>query len=219
MAFWGYVATVFKKTAPLSDLKGTLEGDVMGFEEKIDVIDLIINVLKDHEKTLDELVSKLEETLAGAVSLPAAAVRTEVRRPRVSVVVRRWAEFRERCTEADIVAFDIEDKQFRVSAVKGGVLFSYQEEMPDMEIRFREKEEKAVIEGIDISSPGLVPTVLRGQLRCGLEVSVKGTELKLPNGGAVYKVIYDIEADTATAWLAGQLQVEKRKVLQGKIQI
>ena len=32
------------------------------FDEKIDVIDLIINVLKDHEKKLDELVSRLENT-------------------------------------------------------------------------------------------------------------------------------------------------------------
>ena len=39
------------------------EGDAMSFDEKVDVIDLIINVLKDHEKTLDELIFKLEEAL------------------------------------------------------------------------------------------------------------------------------------------------------------
>ena len=32
----------------------------MSTTEKIDVLDLIINVLKDHEKRLDELIGKLE---------------------------------------------------------------------------------------------------------------------------------------------------------------
>lgn len=33
------------------------------FTQKIDVIDLIINVLRDHEKTLDGLISRFEEHL------------------------------------------------------------------------------------------------------------------------------------------------------------
>jgi len=191
----------------------------MGYDEKVDVIDLIINVLKDHEKTLDGLVAKLEEVLAGAAPIPVAAVKAEVRKPTVSVVLREWTEFRERCSEANLIAFEIEDKQFKVSAVKDSVLYSYQEEMPDMEIRFREKEEKTVIEGIDISSTELVPTVLRGELDCGLDIAVKGVEVKLPDGLSVYKIIYDIGAEEAKNWLAKQLKAEKSNIMQGKIQI
>lgn len=33
----------------------------MGYNEKIDMIDLIINVLKEHEKRLDELIFRLEK--------------------------------------------------------------------------------------------------------------------------------------------------------------
>ena len=33
----------------------------MAYSDKVDVIDLIINVLKEHEGTLDELVSRLEQ--------------------------------------------------------------------------------------------------------------------------------------------------------------
>jgi len=32
----------------------------MGFTEKIDALDLMINFLKEHEKSLDELVKRLE---------------------------------------------------------------------------------------------------------------------------------------------------------------
>ena len=34
----------------------------MSFTEKIDVLDLIINVVKEHEEKLDELVERLERT-------------------------------------------------------------------------------------------------------------------------------------------------------------
>ena len=208
-----------KRWSTSSDLKDALEGDVMGFDDKVDVIDLIINVLREHEKTLDALIAQLERVLAGAAPLPAAEGPTEARRPTVSVLLRGWGEFRERCAGASLTAFDVEDKQFKVSAVKDGVLYSYQERMPDMDIRLREKEEKTTIEGIDLLSAGLVPTVLRGKLECGLEVSVRGAEVKMPNGVIVYKVIYDIDPDGAKGWLADQLRVEKKDILQGKIQV
>jgi hypothetical protein len=191
----------------------------MGFDEKVDVIDLIINVLKDHEKTLDELISRIEGALTAPPTVPMGPVSTDVAKPTVSVVLRRWNEFRDRCLEANIVVFDVEEKKFTVSAVKFGVLHSYQEEMPDMEIRFKEKEEKATIEGIDIRRTELVPTVLRGVLNCGLNISIKGTEVKLPDGVAVYKVVYDIDAEGAKRWLAEQLNVEREAIFQGKFQI
>lgn len=190
----------------------------MGFDEKVDVIDLIINVLRDHEKTLDELISKLEGALEIA-PIGAEEARAVARKPAVSVLLRRWADFRERSVGASIVAFDIEDKRFNVSAVKDGVLHSYQEAMPDMEIRFREKDEGVVIDGIDLGNVGLVPTVLRGRLECGLEVSVRGAEVDIPDGGAIYKVIYDIDADEAMSWLAYQLKVERKNIIQGRVQI
>ncbi len=33
----------------------------MGYTEKIDVLDMIIDVLRDHEKVLDNLVDRLEK--------------------------------------------------------------------------------------------------------------------------------------------------------------
>jgi len=191
----------------------------MGFDEKVDVIDLIINVLRDHEKTLDDLIARLEEALTGGAPLPPAEGRAAARRPTVTAVLRRWSEFRERCAGASLVAFDVEERRFRVSAVKDGVLYSYQEEMPEMEIRFREKEERTVVEAIDLGGVEQVPAVLRGRLECGLEVSVKGVEFKLPDGGAVYKAIYDIDADKARSWLSDQLKIEKETILQGELQI
>ena len=36
----------------------------MSFTEKMDVLDLLINIIKDHEAKLDELISRLENTEA-----------------------------------------------------------------------------------------------------------------------------------------------------------
>jgi hypothetical protein len=191
----------------------------MGYDEKVDVIDLIINVLRDHEKTLDGLISKLEQVLAGSAPVSIPAVKAEVVRPAVSVIIREWTGFRERCLEADIVTFEIEDRQFKVSAVKDGILYLYEEEIPEMEIRYKEEEKKAIIEGIDIRSTELVPTVLRGRLLCGLNISVKGTEVKMPDAVAVYKILYDIDVEEAKSWLAKQLKTDKKNIIRGKIQI
>jgi hypothetical protein len=37
----------------------------MNYTEKIDVLDLIIEVLKEHEKALDEIVSRLDVRING----------------------------------------------------------------------------------------------------------------------------------------------------------
>jgi len=196
----------------------------MGFDEKVDVIDLIINVLKEHEKSLDDIVTRLEEVIGRAPQANApphqgTVVQQEPRRASISAVLRRWAEFRERCAGASLVAFDIEGKQFKVAALRDGVLYQYMEDIPDMEIRFKEGEERATLDSVEISSAGVFPTVLRGKLECGLEVAVKGTEVKMPEGMSVYKVIYDVDADEARSWLAFQLKVEKRGIIQGRLMI
>ena len=35
----------------------------MSYTEKIDVLDMVIDILVDHEKTLDSLISRLEKLL------------------------------------------------------------------------------------------------------------------------------------------------------------
>jgi len=37
----------------------------MAYTERIDVLDLIIQVLRDHEKTLDQLIARLEKSVTG----------------------------------------------------------------------------------------------------------------------------------------------------------
>ena len=38
-------------------------GELMGFTAKVDVLDLIIDVLKEHEKTFDSLIERPEKAV------------------------------------------------------------------------------------------------------------------------------------------------------------
>lgn len=40
----------------------------MSYTQKIDVLDMIIKVLQDHEKTLDQLITRLEENISSLAS-------------------------------------------------------------------------------------------------------------------------------------------------------
>jgi hypothetical protein len=205
-----------------------------GFDEKIDVIDLIINVLKDHENKLDELVSRLEgaevlrepptDTKEEEIySLEEPTPRPVKRAPSMGVGVkaklRSWTEFRERSEGAELVAFDVDGGCFKVSAVAGGVLYSFQEEIPRMEIRYSKANENARIDTIDINKAELMLAALRGQLNCGLVLEKRNVETETPNGNRVHKVVYDIDPSTARNWLAYQLSVEDDSILNGEISV
>jgi hypothetical protein len=208
----------------------------MGFDrnhdEKIDVMDLIINVLKDHESKLDELVSRLESlpppqaeradnSEAKAEYKPQRPVVGFPRQagPAVSAVLKRWADFKLKCMSSRLVAFDTEESVFEVSALAGGVIYVYREEIPSMGITYREGEEGAQVEGIDISKPGLMPAALREKLDCGLEFTRRDLETKMDNERALHKIIFEIDPVVAKSWLAYQLGADDSDVVQGKLQM
>ncbi|MBS7620333.1 hypothetical protein KEJ21_06800, partial [Candidatus Bathyarchaeota archaeon] len=99
----------------------------MGYEDKVDVIDLIINVLREHEKNLDDLVARLENVVTKTESTRPSPAKTEIPAARIeapklmiSAVIKNWGEFREKSLGASLVAFDVDEKKFNVSVLKDG---------------------------------------------------------------------------------------------------
>lgn len=41
-------------------INGNMGCSIMSFTEKIDVLDMLINILKEHEETIDQLITRLE---------------------------------------------------------------------------------------------------------------------------------------------------------------
>ena len=192
-----------------------------GFDEKIDVIDLIISVLREHEGKLDELVSRLEEAQVTPVQVRAPQ---EPRAPSeqvgaaITVVLKSWADFTGRGSGAKLVAVDVADGFFEASAVAGGVVYVYREEIPSLDIQYTKGDDGVSIESIDISKAGLMSAALKGRLDCGLEFEKRDVEVELPGGRAIHKILYHIDPGTAKSWLAYQLGVDDSAVIQGRLQ-
>jgi hypothetical protein len=134
------------------------------------------------------------------------------------VVLKRWADFRLKCASSRLVAFDTEESLFEVSGLAGGVVYVYREEIPSMGITYREGEEGARVEGIDISKPGLIPAALREKLDCGLEFTRRDLETKMDDGKTLHKIIFEIDPIVARSWIAYQLGTDDSDVVQGKLQ-
>jgi hypothetical protein len=201
------------------------------FDEKVDVIDLIINVLKDHESKLDELVSRLESVPLRTGKSEAYETQGEDRAPEppvapfrpsgpaVTVVLKRWADFRQKCQSSRLVTFDTEERTFEVLALTRGAVYIYREEIPSMGITYREDDEGAQVDGIDISKPGLMPAALREKLDCGLEFTRRDIETKMDDGRNLHKIIFEIDPGVARSWIAYQLGIDDSDVVQGRIQV
>ena len=195
-----------------------------GFDEKIDVIDLIINVLKEHEKKLDELVSRLEElpkipTQPSSYQEPEKAPVRELSTVGVSAILKKWSDFRERSNKAKLVAFALGNTTFKVSALSRGVVYIYEEEMPQMNIKYSKGDEGAQIESIEITETEIIRSALRGSLECGLELKKRDTKIELPNGSIMHKILFDIEPGVAKSWIAYQLNVEEEIVVIGELKV
>ena len=89
----------------------------MSSNEKIDVIDLIINVLREHEKTLDTLISKLENTIDSAPKRDGEGVKQVPPHNAYSIMVDNWSEFKERSSKAELAAFNMNNNILRISVM------------------------------------------------------------------------------------------------------
>ena len=191
-----------------------------GFDEKIDVIDLIINVLKDHEKRMDELISQLEGTQSPQSALPYIDYRSSTpSRANVSVSVTKWQDFREKGSTSSLVSFEIIDKKFHVFALGNGILYNYVEEIPEMEIKYNKLDKKVQIESIDVSTADLMQVALGGKLDCGLELTKREYDVEINNEISMRKIAYSINPETVKEWLAYQLGLNDKDIIQGKIKI
>jgi hypothetical protein len=102
---------------------------------KVEALDFIINVLREHEKRLDKLAHQLESAASSfaKAGAPPAEARTQViaaERGWPSLQVARWSEFRARAQKPKTVAFQVVEGSLTISAWAGGMVFMYTERVP-----------------------------------------------------------------------------------------
>ena len=188
-------------------------------DRPIDAIDLIINLLKEHEKTLDGLLYRIEEALSSAVQEPSAPPGPAPRATGFSVVLKKWADFRKRCADAGLISFVVGERSFKVSAIADGVLYVYEEEIPSLDILYETEDDRLKIEGFEAEAVGLMPKVLRRRLDCGLEISFKDVEMERAEGKLARRILCYVEGGAARAWLASEIGISRASILEGELML
>lgn len=186
-------------------------------DDRVDIIDLLINLLKDHEKKLDDLSFRLEKLLEERDLTELIPREPRPVGIRVSAVLRSWTEFIRQCRGASPIALDVDRDRFKVTAVAGGILYAYEEEIPSMEIRYQVDDEGRKRTSIEVSDIALALTALRGKLDCGLELEKRDVEASLPDGGSAHNVVFYLNPYTARVWLADQMGVDPSSIILGEL--
>jgi hypothetical protein len=211
------VANLFKSTAlPLFSHERV---KWMSYDEKVDVIDFIINVLKEHEKNLDTQVAKLEDIMASDRTPRPYQEPPKRVSLRVKVALNKWTEFRERITKPQMLAFTITDDGFQVSALKDDTLYIYQEKVPEISMTIEREGERTTTKGGNFGDLFDNLSLIGGELQCGLHVEHKKVELELPNSCIVQKLIFEIDNEATKSWLSEQLNIEKSSIMFGTMEI
>lgn len=191
----------------------------MSRDEKVDVIDLIINVLKEHEKSLDAQLARLEDMLNSDRAALSPQGEAKGRRSRVKVTINEWPEFREKSTGPQMLAFNTSDDKLEVSALKDDVIYVYREKIPEFSMVVEKGEGRVAIKEGDLGDLFDALSLIAGGLKCGLSVKHRKVDLKLPDGNVVQKIIFEVDVEIAKSWLSKQLGIEETSIILGSIEI
>lgn len=185
-------------------------------DDRVDMLDLLINLLKEHEKKMDELAYRLETTLDERRTQTEAPRRTPDRISGVIARVSSWREFKRQCTGALSAAVEIDERVFKATALTRNILFAYEEEIPVLEVTQRDGGRETTYAVTDAS---LTLKSLMGTLDCGLELDRRVIDSALPDGGRVQRVIYYVDPGAAKSWLADQLALEESSIILGALSL
>ncbi|MEM2110819.1 MAG: hypothetical protein QXX08_02955 [Candidatus Bathyarchaeia archaeon] len=102
----------------------------MSDSEKMNALDFVISVLREHESALDSLIEKLEDALKRLPSAVEEAPSVEKAKPivksNVNITCEDWDEFKEASTGAEAVSFRL-NNELRLKALLGNIIYNYEE--------------------------------------------------------------------------------------------
>lgn len=203
------------------------------FLEKMDVLDLIINILKEHERNLEKLADKFESVLNNLYSVESKISSLNenfaqflffktlnpesMTKPVTLAQCKEWTEFRDRSAGAHVVTFEMENNVFTVNSMSGNVVYRYSEFLPEVKFQVEEGEKRYVVKKMSFDSLGDLFPVFERRLKCGLEVFVKGLKFDLADNERLLQLTYQVDPAKAKHWLSEELSVSEEKVIEGKL--
>ena len=204
----------------------------LNFQKKMDVLDLIINVLKEHEENLDKLADKFENVLDKLFSVENKisnlnetfaqflfSKRTDSKYLKQATLTEceEWTEFRDRSAGVHKVAFEVEENVFTVNSSLGDVVYRYSEFLPELKVQVEEGDTEYVIKKMVFDSLGDLFPIFERQLKCGLEIYVKGSRFNLSDNERLLHLTYHVDPIMAKHWLSEELNIPEENIIEGKL--
>ena len=184
-------------------------------DDKVDIIDLLISLLRDHEKKLDEISYRLEKLADEGLPLPNLEepnVTPGITGISVTVIVSRWSDYRERCRGSQLIAYKVTDTSIHVASLIGSIVYIYEEQIPSITLKKRENG-STQINILDLAN---TQTALSGKLACGLALETVSFDSTV-DGEKVSIVKYSVSDENTKNWLASQLEVDSSQIIKGEL--
>lgn len=186
-------------------------------DKSFDVLDFIINLLKEHERTLDNLAERLESIAEREALEP--RIKPSSGGIGVRVVLRRWDEFRRRCADAELFSFLIENGSLKVTALAGGALNVYSEKLPEVETLYRTEGGRFRFEEMEAEEVDHVVKALKGTLDCGVELATNVIEVPSKDGSPTRVVSYSVDPQDVREWLCREMGIDPSSVVEGELRL
>lgn len=188
------------------------------FEEKIDVLDLIISVLRDHEETLSRTLENFDEINQGMSSfleklslldrilerLGGLKVKSVVKAmgingPLAKIRCGDWETFRARSQGAMLVTFEVSGENVTVQSITDLFVFTYTDGIPELMSTIGESAAR---------------WIRRTMKNCEIDGDSSGL-LPLSGDEDAYEVIVNPEA--MRKWLSSELGIPEDKIVHGRV--
>jgi hypothetical protein len=182
----------------------------MGQTDKVEVMDFIINVLKDHEKSLDTLITRAEDVIEENQSPKMVSQNS----PPLKIILRDWEEFKDRAIEAELVCFDMNDSTFLCNAITKNIVYTYTEKAPEVEVEMGENQ-NLIMKGLDLSKLEEGVATLNGKLTIGLEL--KATKIKRSDNPERHMVLHELDSLYTKNWLSREIGIHRDFIVHGII--
>ena len=182
----------------------------MSNADKVEVMDFLINVLKDHEKSLDTLISRTEDILKDNLNTQQKVQNA----PKLKIELKNWVDFCDRALNSELVCFDLIDNKFYCDVITETKVYQYTEETPEVTLEL-ENNNNIVLSGLEMSNLEERTSLLNGKLSIGLELNAK----KFKNTGDKHKIQYSLDALYTKNWLSRELSINRDFIVQGNISL
>ena len=169
--------------------------------EKVEIMDLLINILKDHEKSLDTLITRMEYLMDERIL---TNFRKKSQTSSNIVVLKNWKHFCEISQSSEMVFYNISEQNFKIFSNKDYYIYEYYEKFPEF-ILEESKNEKNISELEGFKK-------LKFKLKMGLEI-----EIKLRPFENEFKFDFTFDEDYIRNWLSKKLNFPKNCIFYGHL--